>query len=336
MDSDQTCPINDYLGECNELLFDIGMELREQRGGSLSLVCFRTDEPKVTPFRQENLVRSNAFVRWLLRTHVCINGLKLRRKRETAHIPIIQELPENSWLKSLKLEFPRGDSVQAAFAALLPRLRSLEELHCYAFRSTNILLAAISALLRNTTCLTSLVFRVCLVKDQLPQTFINALAANTTLKCLELWANWNSLKTRERVGAYIRSNTLVTNLHHFGEVTDGNEFLLLDALVCNSTLSTLHINGLKSGENSARFLTRILTDCTSLRKLTIDCRAVQYVISEATLIRCVEALAGNDTLEELHLSCSLWRPTHWIVSFGFLPKNKRLKKLDIFRTLFCD
>ncbi|KAL3184005.1 hypothetical protein MRX96_006320 [Rhipicephalus microplus] len=35
--SDQACPINDHLSRCNELLFDIGIELREQRGGSLSL-----------------------------------------------------------------------------------------------------------------------------------------------------------------------------------------------------------------------------------------------------------------------------------------------------------
>ncbi|KAL3220209.1 hypothetical protein MRX96_030031 [Rhipicephalus microplus] len=36
MDSDQACPINDYQG-CNELLFDIGMEFREQRGGLIVL-----------------------------------------------------------------------------------------------------------------------------------------------------------------------------------------------------------------------------------------------------------------------------------------------------------
>ncbi|KAH8019007.1 hypothetical protein HPB51_015633 [Rhipicephalus microplus] len=185
MDSDQACPINDYQG-CNELLFDIGMELREQRGGSLSLVCFRTGEPKVTPLRQSNLDRSNAFVWWLLRTYVCTNGLKLQRKWVTVHTRIIQKLPDNSRLTRLELECPRGDSVQADFAALW---------------ITNFLLAAISALLRNTACLTFLVFRVCLVKDQSPQTFINALAANTTLKYLELWVNWNIPKTRERVGA---------------------------------------------------------------------------------------------------------------------------------------
>ncbi|KAL1478969.1 hypothetical protein MTO96_015959 [Rhipicephalus appendiculatus] len=63
MDNDQVCPINDYLPVCNELLFDIRIELREQRGGSLSLVCFRSGEPKVVPSRDADLRRSSTFLR---------------------------------------------------------------------------------------------------------------------------------------------------------------------------------------------------------------------------------------------------------------------------------
>ncbi|KAL1474805.1 hypothetical protein MTO96_020450 [Rhipicephalus appendiculatus] len=145
--------LNDYLPACNELLFDIRIELREQRGGSLSLVCFRSFEPKAIPPPEADLRRSSTFLRWLLRTHVCIDGLKLQCNWMTAHSRIIlEELPENCRLKRLKVECPCGDTVKTDIATLLPRLCCLEELYCYVSPSADILVAAISALLRNTTC----------------------------------------------------------------------------------------------------------------------------------------------------------------------------------------
>ncbi|KAL1478970.1 hypothetical protein MTO96_015960 [Rhipicephalus appendiculatus] len=201
----------------------------------------------------------------------------------TAHSRIILELPENSRLKRLKVECPCGDNVKADIATLLPRLCCLEELYCYVSPSADILVAAVSALLRNTTCLTSLVFRACFENGQPPQVLIDALAANTTLKYLELWANWNTTEPPGRLGACVSSNGLLSNLSLFGEATDIEGFLLEEALVCNSTLSTLNIGRLCGGERTVRFLTRILTECTSLKKLTLDALRDEYInISEAT------------------------------------------------------
>ncbi|KAH8029983.1 hypothetical protein HPB51_006189 [Rhipicephalus microplus] len=122
--SDQACPINDHLSRCNELLFDIGIELREQRGGSLSLVSYQPFEASVIQSPERDLCRANNFLRWLLRSHVCIAGLELKYKWATAHIrTVLEELPENSRLKKLRVEFPYEDSLQTQFAILLPRLR---------------------------------------------------------------------------------------------------------------------------------------------------------------------------------------------------------------------
>ncbi|KAH7946947.1 hypothetical protein HPB52_006205 [Rhipicephalus sanguineus] len=337
-DSDRVCPINDHLPICNELLFHVGMELREKRGGSLSLVCFRPTEPNVMPPRDADMHRSNTFLRWLLRTHVCIDGLKLQCRCLTAHSHIfLEELPDNSRLKRLKVLCPCGDNVQTHLAALLPRLRCLKELYCHVSPSRDVLVAAISAFLRNTTCLTSLVFQACFENNQPPQTFIDALATNTTLKYLEMWANWNTAEPPGRLGAYVKSNGLLTNLNLFGEETDREEFLLEEALVCNSTLSTLRIGRLCGGERTVRFLTRILTECTGLKKLTLGGLRDEYVnISEATLSRCVDSMAENDTLDELELSYSLWHPTNWVAFFAFLPKNKHLKKLEVYTMLHGD
>ncbi|KAL1424958.1 hypothetical protein MTO96_019817 [Rhipicephalus appendiculatus] len=215
-DNDQRCPINDYLPICNELLFDVGMELREERGGLLSLVYIQPRDPVVMPPRDVDLHRSNAFLRWLLRTHVCIACLRLQYEWVTAHSRVIlDELPEKSRLKKLELRFPYRGTVQSDFATLLPRLRYLEELHCYMPQNADVFVAAASTLLRTTTCLTSLVFDACSGDSQPPKVFIDALAANTTLTSLEMWANWSTDEPPGTLGEYVRSNGLLTNLRLF-------------------------------------------------------------------------------------------------------------------------
>ncbi|KAL1451214.1 hypothetical protein MTO96_043914 [Rhipicephalus appendiculatus] len=128
----------------------------------------------------------------------------------------------------------------------------------------------------------------------------------------------------------MRSNRLITTLHLFGEESDREELSLDEALVRNSTLTTLNIGRLCGGERTTRFLTRVVAECASIKKLTLGGLRDEYVnISEATMIRCGEALAQNETLEELALSYSLWHPNNWIAFFAFLPKNKHLKKVEV-------
>ncbi|KAL1472055.1 hypothetical protein MTO96_039573 [Rhipicephalus appendiculatus] len=328
----QVCPLNDCLPVSNKLLFDIRMELREQRGGSLSLVSYMPFEADVLPPPgEENSRRANTFLRWLLKTHVCITGLELMYELVKIHSQVVlEELPENCRLKKLKVYFPMERTVQTHFAPLLPRLRYLEELECYMSPSSDALVAAISALLRTTTCLSSLVFQACFEHSQPPRTFVDALAANATLKTLDLWANWSTAEPPGTLGEYLRNNRLLTTLTLFEEETDRESLSLDEALVRNSTLSTLMIGRLCGGEITARFLTRILAECASIKKLTLGGLRDQYVnVSEATLTRCAEALAQNETLDELALPYSLWHPNNWIAFFPFLPKNKHLKKLEV-------
>ncbi|KAL1483067.1 hypothetical protein MTO96_002137 [Rhipicephalus appendiculatus] len=307
------------------------MELREKRGGSLSLVSYPPFEADMIPLPGEHADRASAFLRWLLRTHVCITGLELEYELLKIHCQLfLEEVPENSRLKKLKVHFPLERAVQTHFATLLPRLRHLEELDCYMSPSADALVAAVSALLGTTTCLSSLVFQACFNHGQPPRTFVDALAANSTLKTLDLWANWSTTEPPGTLGEYVRSNRLITTLHLFGEESDREELSLEEVLVRNSTLTTLNIGRLCGGERTARFLTRVLAECASIKKLTLGGLRDEYVnISEATMTRCGQALAQNETLKELDLSYSLWHPNNWIAFFAFLPKNKHLKKLEV-------
>lgn len=64
--------------------------------------------------------------------------------------------------------------------------------------------------------------------------------------------------------------------------------------------------------------------------LTLGGLRDEYVnIPEVTLRRYVEALAQNETLEELTFSYALWHPNNWITFFALLLKNNHLKKLEV-------
>ncbi|KAL3255561.1 hypothetical protein MRX96_017459 [Rhipicephalus microplus] len=74
----QMCPIIDYLDICNEILFNVGLEHRERRGGSLSLVSLEETSARVPPPADVDLYKTKTFLRWLIRTHVCFTSLVLR------------------------------------------------------------------------------------------------------------------------------------------------------------------------------------------------------------------------------------------------------------------
>ncbi|KAH7944127.1 hypothetical protein HPB52_016343 [Rhipicephalus sanguineus] len=334
--NDQVCPLNNCLSYCNNLLFDSGLQLREQRGGSLSLVSIHDD---LMPHPDPDSYRATAFLRWLLKTHVCITTLELSDSPVKSHSRIVlQELPDYSRIKNLTLHLLEDHNADTHLETHLPRLRSLEVLSCSAGRwhsdavagSRIDIVAAVSALLRTTKCLTSLAFRGCFISRQPPKTLTDALSANSTLKWLDMDTEWETVEPPGPIGEYVRSNGLLTSLTVSGKDVDREKLLLEEALVRNVTLSTLRVLGLCGGERSARFITRILSECSTLRKFDVGWARTRYTkISEATFTRCTEALAQNQTLEELALPYCLWHPSNWIDFFTLLPRNKHLKKLDV-------
>ncbi|KAH7944285.1 hypothetical protein HPB52_017937 [Rhipicephalus sanguineus] len=318
---DQVCQINNFLPNCNELLFDIGLELREQRGGSLSLMSIEISDANLTPTPGPDSYRATPFLRWLLQTHVCIRSLELIDNCLKSHSEIIlPELPEHSLLKKLTLTFYEYDAVHTHTATVLPRLRGLEVLNCFIMcRSRDALVGAVSALLRTTTCLRSLVYHATDDDSQPPKSFIDALAANSTLKSLELVTGWTTDEPPGHLGEYIKSNRILTSLSVCGLDVDRAELLLEDAFVNNSTLSTFEALNVCGGETTARFLTRLLAECHALKKLAIsDVSADEFVeISEATLTRCANALAKNESLEVLKLPYSFISADKLIDTYTF-------------------
>lgn len=327
--NDQVCQINDCLPYCNKLLFDIGLQLREQRGGSLSLATIPVN---LVPRPVPESYRAIPFLSWLLKTHACIRALELCDDYLTRHSQIVlQELPENSGIKKLTLHFVEGDfSVYTTIAKHLPRLQSLEVLHCSGMYACAETVSAISELLKTSKCLTSLAIQSSFECDQPPRTLIEALAENSTLKWLDLDTYWMTANPPGPLGEYVRSNCFLSSLTVSGYDVDREELLLADSLVGNDTLSTLRVLTVFGGRTSVRFITRMLAGCSSLRKLYVGSVQNAFtMIPEAELARCVDALAHNQTLEELMLPYDLWHANDWIVFFAMLPRNKRLKQFYV-------
>ncbi|KAL1440475.1 hypothetical protein MTO96_009408 [Rhipicephalus appendiculatus] len=315
----QVCHIIHFLPVCNKLLFHIGMQLREQRSGSLSLLCFDPCETGLIPPSSPDSSRANTFLRWLLKSHICITAIKIRDMLLTPLSEFaFDELPLNARLTKLRLHFIIEDALQNHMTKLLPRLLSLKELSCsIVFQRADALVAAISVLLRTTTCLTSLAFEGSFEDCQPPNAFIDALTVNSTLKSLELWASWKTFTAHGPFGEYVRSNGVLTSLTVFGDDVDREGLFLVDTLVGNGTLSALEILKACGGEATVRFLTRIIAECAALKKLTIcEVRVQNAKISKATSRPFAEALAKNETLEEITLPYALWHRSNWI---AFLP-----------------
>ncbi|KAH7944710.1 hypothetical protein HPB51_028572 [Rhipicephalus microplus] len=238
----QMCPIIDYLDICNEILFHVGLELRERRGGSLSLVSFDETSAQVPPPADVDLNRTKTFLRWLIGTHVCITSLVLRGEWVTSHCEIIvEELPDNNHIEKLLVRFPSAKALQMDISTMLPRLRFLEDLTLYYSPNTNAFVEAVSELLRTTTCLRSLALHSC-YSGQPSKTLMDALAANSTLKTFKLWANWHAAVPPSALANYVMSGRLLTELVVMGYTNDRQELLLEECLVRNSTVSTLHIH----------------------------------------------------------------------------------------------
>ncbi|KAH6942177.1 hypothetical protein HPB50_001746 [Hyalomma asiaticum] len=211
------------------------------------------------------------------------------------------------------------------------RLPCLEQLTCSSTcDSDGALVSAVSELLRTTTCLTALNFSACFDYSQPPKTFMDALAANSTLEFLELCAHWTTAEPPGVLGEYVRSNRLLSRLTVSGHEVDREDLLLAECLVLNSTLSTLYIRNVCGGKTTVRFLTMILEGCASVRSLHIGLsRDKDAAIPEDTMGRCAEAMAANGTLKWLTLPYSLWNAKNWIAFLALLPRNKHLERLEI-------
>lgn len=331
----EPCQINDYLSTFNMMLFNIGMQLQELPGGWLSLVILSSRGPKIKDPSESELHRAREFLRWLLKGHACITSLDIREATVVKRIEIVlQAMREEFKPSALKMAL-HGETVLAHITRLLPRFEKVEELHCHYIGysdTTDAFVTALSALLETTTCLRSLTFHGFFLRDRTLKIFTDAVAANTTLKSLDVGDSEVYRVRRNRVLRNAEADAVSMRLmrgprpcrdHYSGRFFE-------EAVLSNTVLSSLTVLQIRGGERSVHRLTNIIAGCNALIKITISTTLHKSChITKEAFTRFSEALADNNTLEELKLSYHLWQPEYWITFFTFLPRNERLKILDV-------
>ncbi|KAH6945817.1 hypothetical protein HPB50_010079 [Hyalomma asiaticum] len=148
--NDQVSQIKECLQIWNELLFGIRLQLLEQRGTPLSLVSLSTSDTNTISPQSAMSFRDNTFLRWLLRTHICITSLYIA----DIEVKILEELQGRYSVKKINLSLYEKDTVQRHITTFFPRLHCTEQLTCISDKA-DALLSAESELLRTTTCLNS-------------------------------------------------------------------------------------------------------------------------------------------------------------------------------------
>ncbi|KAL1442636.1 hypothetical protein MTO96_030688 [Rhipicephalus appendiculatus] len=220
---------------------------------------------------------------------------------------------------------------QTHITTLLPRLRFLEELILSNSPSTDAFLEAVSEHLRTATCLRSLAVQHVLQRPATEGVYGRTGRELDTEDVRAVGELWCAAMPPGTLGKYVTSEPIAHEVGAYRRQRRSPRVLLLEqCLVRNSTLSTLQICSVCGGESTARFLTKILAECPGLKKLALGkVRDVIINISDATLTRCADALAANETLEELTLPHTLWHSKNWITFLDFLPRNKHLRSLEI-------
>ncbi|KAH8036410.1 hypothetical protein HPB51_000329 [Rhipicephalus microplus] len=254
---DQVCQISNGLPYCNRLLFDIGLELREQRGGSLSLV---TIDVNLEPLPGPESCRAIPFLRWLLQNHVCITTFDLWNSPSKPHGKIVlQELPENYGIKNLTLQILEEDgSAHTHVAKHLPRLSSLETLSCSdVFDGEEPLFSALAKYIRETTVLQKL--RLTVTSPQDPEKtatsmclalLFASMAANTSISDLDILTN-GSFRHNDCLTRIIRHSSYISRVSFQENTGLGNATkfvsLLSEAIGDNYVLLELDLHGAKVG-----------------------------------------------------------------------------------------
>ncbi|KAH6943308.1 hypothetical protein HPB50_019420 [Hyalomma asiaticum] len=256
------------------MLFNIGMQLQELPGGWLSLVILSSRGPKIKDPSESELHRAREFLRWLLKGHACITSLDIREATVVKRIEIVlQAMREEFKPSALKMAL-HGETVLAHITRLLPRFDKVEELHCHYIGysdTTDAFVTALSALLETTTCLRSLTFHGFFLRDRTLKIFTDAVAANTTLKSLDVGDSEVYRVRRNRVLRNAEADAVLMRLmrgprpcrdHYSGRFFE-------EAVLSNAVLSSLTVLQIRGVLRELRFI--VINSCAPTTDGSAEC-----------------------------------------------------------------
>lgn len=337
------CHIIAQIPVCNELLYNVQLELQEYTPGQLCLVPFDYEEPQ--PHPQGQIDQAFRLVSCLLQNHRCIASLCIRRWNL---FPELEAMISTSYrpstaLKSLRLLEPswmlaRNGALIQAVAPTLPFLTGLEELDCTLSVNS---IEPLCCLLETSSALKKLTLTHQSMNLHEAAQFHFCLSKNSTLTDLSI--NWGCIMPEGAnysvvFGAFLEESTVLKTL---SILCDGNYRLgqlkpLTDAIGRSTSLVNLTLKFFGIDNEDAIAIKDLIAGNCSLRSFIMKfCRwypepaeashsdySPDTTDVHSTRIRAwVNILQTNRSLEELQLNRSAFKPADWDIFFATLQNN---------------
>ncbi|KAH9375858.1 hypothetical protein HPB48_011770 [Haemaphysalis longicornis] len=338
---DTPCQIVDHLSAWNEFFCLASWQLKEVPGtsGKLSLAFFRDANRKYCSSQQLHLVTLLACE--LLKSHRCVSNVEFDIHLFAAHLKTLSDaLRASSSITSVKLEFfSRITGKDLATAALsLPHLRELE-FSGYAKHSRT-LVSRLSTFLQTTTSLTALRVSKQCPKGLSYEGFFRGLAQTCSLKELVLPSHLIAESPPCAQAAFTKWLMNSVSLKRLTVASQDRHSVplkcILGAILANKSIVAVVFDFPELDQSDVEFVSKIFEENGVLRSLKYkfdDYSTTRSLVrgwpDKADCDRCVKALIGNNTLEEVSLPIDFWDEGQWKELFGALPAKKNFRKLSI-------
>ncbi|XP_070380008.1 uncharacterized protein [Dermacentor albipictus] len=340
---DRACHIVRHLSVWNEMLSQAKLELRETPRTRSGLTVASIDCPYMRDHSLDTLHRVATLLHCLVKKHHCVTHVDVTMGRLNLYDELLCDaLRGNQFVESLKLRdsFSRGLGPHSNFCAVVPTLPNLKHFECTSdAECRRCFLDALTSLLLTTRSLTSLHVPNVIMKCRATKAFLTAIMACSTLRELSMNIAFQLYVEEEMCATfaeYLKSSTALTTLSFVGDgfLYSPEMELILRGLEKNRTITRLDFGAASVSERCLEAVHNIFARNTTLRSIHIAAihrNLYSFYQQRVPFIWDVwlTSLTENETLEELALPFSIWRPQTWALFFRALSTKHSLKHVII-------
>ncbi|XP_072146134.1 uncharacterized protein [Dermacentor andersoni] len=337
------CHIVRHLTVWNEVLSQAKLELRETPRTRSGLTVASIDCPYIKDHSLDTLHRVATLLHCLVKKHHCVTHVDVTMGRLNVYDELLCDaLRGNQFVESLKLRdsFSSGLGPHSNFCAVVPTLPNLKHFECTSdAECRRCFLDALTSLLLTTRSLTSLHVPNVIMKWRATNAFLTAIMACSTLRELSMNIAFEVYAEEEicaTFAEYLKSSTALTMLTFVGGgcLSSTQMQLILRGIEKNRTITRLDFGAASVSDRCFEAVDKVFARNTTLRSIHIA--AICHDLYSFDQLRGVfvwdvwlTSLTENETLQELTLPFSIWRPQTWALFFRALSTKHSLKHVTI-------
>ncbi|XP_077549384.1 uncharacterized protein LOC144162640 isoform X2 [Haemaphysalis longicornis] len=332
-----TCQIVAHLSAWNRFLWPLSWRLREMPGtaGKLIVSLYEPRERHCSPQLQ---CQATQHVCWLLKTHCCVTHVEWRG----APFGLVHSLGEllvdairaSESITSVKLAdlSSRLDKDLVSAVLSLPHLLELE-----CGEHTQAIMVMLPTFLQGSTSLTALRLPDAYIDDSILEDFFRAVGQSLSLKELVLSGYVIARAppmAKAALTECLKNSTSLTSLTV--ALDDSVRYLplgcILEGLVESRSVLSVDVTCSKIGHADVQLISQIFEHNSVLQSFRIARDSEFYsegAFAKVDSDRCLKALVGNRTLEQVALPIEVWNEGQWKELFEALPSKRNLRKVII-------